>query len=169
MKQDKSLPICLDLGSGVAPFESAEYDIIHLDSREDMKPKSGRFQVCDIRCLPFDDCSVDAIYAAHVLEHFSFREIYPLMFEWLRVVKTKGEVAIKVPNLDFVFKQILKENDISLDMLSQIYGWQDCSEQFHKCGFNANSLRKFMGQFSVTGRYIVSPDGRELIFDGKKF
>lgn len=58
----------------------------------------------DIRYLPFDDESADEIMAIHVCEHFYVREIFGVMKEWRRVLKTGGTIVIELPCLNKVLE-----------------------------------------------------------------
>jgi predicted SAM-dependent methyltransferase len=51
----------------------------------------------DIAHLPFEDESVEEIYASHVLEHFDYRE--PVLEEWRRVLVPGGQITVIVPDL----------------------------------------------------------------------
>jgi SAM-dependent methyltransferase len=64
--------------------------------------------VADIRALPFADEYADAVYSAHVIEHFDERELVPMVAEWRRVMKTGGKLIINCPDVqsaaDFIAK-----------------------------------------------------------------
>ena len=46
-----------------------------------------------------DDCSVDLIYAAHVLEHTGRNEFENVLKEWYRVLIPRGVLRIAVPDV----------------------------------------------------------------------
>jgi predicted SAM-dependent methyltransferase len=55
----------------------------------------------DVTSLPFlNDCSVDLIYACHVMEHFPVESIKGVLWEWRRVLKRNGILRISVPDFD---------------------------------------------------------------------
>ena len=56
--------------------------------------------VCDIRSLPYDDGSVDAIYCGHVLEHLPEPEVIAVLREMRRVLKSDGRLGIVGPDYD---------------------------------------------------------------------
>ena len=56
--------------------------------------------VCDIRTLPYDDGSVDAIYCGHVLEHLPEPEVIAVLQEMRRVLKLEGRLGIVGPDYD---------------------------------------------------------------------
>lgn len=71
----------------------------------------------DVTALPFEDESVDDIYAAHILEHFRSgnnyephlsnplnpKTVFDALKEWRRVLKPGGRLEIKVPDIDKIF------------------------------------------------------------------
>ena len=63
--------------------------------------------VCDIRKLPFEDDSVDGVYASHVLEHFYSHEIDDVLSEWKRVIKPGGKIILAVPDIIAAMKMAL--------------------------------------------------------------
>lgn len=48
--------------------------------------------------LPYDDNSVDEVYASHVLEHIHHQKTEATLREWLRVLKPGGLMRIAVPD-----------------------------------------------------------------------
>lgn len=84
---------CLNLGCGNAIRKTTESEKwINLD----MFANEGVDVVADLENpLPFEDESIDAILASHVLEHI--RNWTGLMKECYRVLKPRGVMHIKVP------------------------------------------------------------------------
>lgn len=62
--------------------------------------------VADIRRLPYDDNSADAIAAIHVIEHFYNWVVPNLLSEWKRVLKPGGRLILELPSMEKVFQQI---------------------------------------------------------------
>jgi SAM-dependent methyltransferase len=48
--------------------------------------------------LPFPDGSIDFIYAEHVLEHFSIRDLMHLLKDCRRVLRAEGRLSMAVPD-----------------------------------------------------------------------
>lgn len=63
--------------------------------------------VANIKCLPFEDNSVDGIIAEHVLEHTIKQEHEYILFEWKRVLKDGGKLYVEVPDFDMCLKNYL--------------------------------------------------------------
>ena len=49
--------------------------------------------------LPFDDDSIEYIFAEHVVEHLSTHEAYDFFDECFRTLKPSGVVRIVVPSI----------------------------------------------------------------------
>ena len=56
--------------------------------------------VADVRSLPYEDGSVSAVYAGHVLEHIEFEEVHLALEEFHRVLKPGGKLAVVGPDMD---------------------------------------------------------------------
>lgn len=91
----ESKVLCVNLGCGDAiarPIEQ-DQDWINLDKTL----HKGVDLVADLEeGLPFEDNSVDLLYASHVLEHI--RKFPQLMAECCRVLKPRGVLALRVPD-----------------------------------------------------------------------
>lgn len=59
--------------------------------------------------LPFPDCSADAVYASHVLEHLYREQAQQLIHESFRVLASGGIVRIVVPDLHNIVCEYLGE------------------------------------------------------------
>ena len=68
----------------------------------DLDPELGPDIVGDVEDLSmFPDCSVDEIYASHVLEHVAFDS--PALGEWCRVLKPGARITVAVPDINQIF------------------------------------------------------------------
>ena len=95
MTQRKKKPEPVRLNIGCGPDQPEGW--VNLDSNPDEEPDI----VADVRHLPFDDDSVDEIYASHILEHIDCRE--PVLEEWCRVLRPGGLITIAVPDIIATF------------------------------------------------------------------
>ena len=119
----------LNLGCGNKKYK----DFINIDIREDVQP-----DMCmNITCLDkFKDKTVDFILAHDILEHFSHREIWAVLKEWIRCLKIGGQIEIQVPSIDRIYAD--RDNlinryrgDSSLRFSQLIFGGQDYASNFH--------------------------------------
>lgn len=83
----------LNLGSG--RMQLAGWTAVDIDP--DLYPDV----VAEVSDLPFEDDTVDEIYASHVLEHVPYDS--PALKEWLRVLKPGGVCTVVVPDIVQVF------------------------------------------------------------------
>ena len=108
-------------------------DYSHLDSK-------------DIFNLPYEDGSVDLIYASHVIEYFDRDEVKDVLDEWIRVLKPGGKLRLAVPNFSemaiLYSKDIIKLNDI----LGPLYGKMPMGKEtiYHKTTYDFNSLENLL-------------------------
>jgi predicted SAM-dependent methyltransferase len=80
-------------------------------------PWSRDIFIHDIRKpLPFSDCSVDVVYASHVLEHLYREQAEKLILDSFRVLVPGGIVRIIVPDLRAIIQEY--ERDSSFGELS---------------------------------------------------
>lgn len=108
----------------------------HIDGYTPIDIKSG----IDAAQLPYEDGTVDEIYACHVLEHFPQNEVVSVLKEWCRVLKPGGRVKVAVPDLD---KLIAKRNDPYQKRMAGrqiVGGWTDAEDK-HGAVFDGDDLR----------------------------
>ena len=77
--------------------------------------------LADVEHLPFEDNSVDEIYASHVLEHLPFES--KALQEWLRVLKPGGMLTVAVPDIVqiyYLYKHGAKWGDYQMPM-TEVY------------------------------------------------
>jgi SAM-dependent methyltransferase len=101
-----------------APEERAkeimESDRIRLNIGADRTQISGFLSVdfneavhpdvlAEATALPFEDDTVDEIYASHVLEHLTWHEGMKALKEWYRVLKPGGQLTVAVPDITQIY------------------------------------------------------------------
>lgn len=113
-----------NFGSNWVHIDGGDYP--HLDSK-------------DITKLPYEDNTVDLIYASHVIEYFDDEEVFPLLQEWKRVLKPGGVLQLAVPDLSALCDQITR-------WIGPIYGKMKMGDKFiyHKTGYDENRLRALL-------------------------
>jgi SAM-dependent methyltransferase len=120
----------------------------------------------DCRKLPYADNSVDEIYAAHILEHFSFYETENILHEWVRVLKPLGTLRIAVPDAVKVGAEIVRmEADGDTlgvrDMAMIACGAHTDPTNVHHNIFTESTLRDYMNRAGIgmVGRFEPFIDG----------
>ncbi len=88
------------------------------------------------------DCSVEEIYASHVLEHFRSCQVPEVLKDWVRVLKPGGRLRVAVPDFERICNTLLAapQKDRRL-IYAYAYGGQTDDDDFHKSGFDEGSLR----------------------------
>jgi hypothetical protein len=88
----------------------------------------------------YADSTVDEIYASHVLEHFGREQLIPVLQEWFRVLKPGGRIRIAVPDLGYICRAYVEEQQ-NVDVLGYLVGGQTHADDFHKNMFDEYGLR----------------------------
>lgn len=121
--------------------------------------------VLDIASLPgIQKDSVRAIYACHVLEHFSTAAVPTVLRRWFEVLAPGGMLRISVPDLDEITR-IYQENlghfhtPGNQPWIALIYGGQKDQYDFHRTGFNFTWTKVLLeaSGFRSVARYPFSP------------
>jgi predicted SAM-dependent methyltransferase len=95
---------------------------------------------------PFQNNSVNLIYASHCLEHFPYAKVPKVLSEWFRVLKKGGILRLSVPDFDLLLN-IYKENGNNIDtILAILMGGQDYEHNFHMTIFTQTSAAKLLKQ-----------------------
>lgn len=95
---------------------------------------------CDVSYLgQIPNESVELIYACHVLEHFGRDDIYRVLKEWFRVLKTDGILRVSVPDFAAIV-EIFSERGMLSDVIGLVCGGQRNRSDYHKCIFTECSL-----------------------------
>lgn len=97
----------------------------------------------------FPDCTFAAIYASHVLEHFSYQhELQAVLQEWERVLIPGGKLYVSVPDLDVLAHLFTQKDALTPDdrymVMRMMFGGQTTDYDFHKVGLNFEFLGAFL-------------------------
>ena len=99
--------------------------------------------------VPFEDNSVDIIYASHTLEYFDRDEVLEVLRKWRSVLKPNGILRLAVPNFE-IYSKLYSEGKITLDQcVGPLYGkWKmtDTQNVYHKTTYDFVSLKKILGK-----------------------
>jgi predicted SAM-dependent methyltransferase len=138
---------CLELGSG--PL--SRYGWITLDACK------GADVYWDLKFrLPFKNDRFEKVYCSHLLEHFTYRELKPLLNDVFRILKPGGQFLICVPDASKFVQAYLGKFDpkilmqyepaisstLPMDILSYIF----YMDGHHKFMFDFNNLQYHLSQ-----------------------
>lgn len=122
--------------------------------------------------LPFEDLSVNEIFAKDILEHFDKYMRHIVFYDWARVLKIGGKITVEVPNFkkllfryfkfgfDNFVDMVFGENMIRSDTYSGHYG-------NHKWGYSVNTLTNFIRLFGIEP-LKMERKGLNIIYHGEK-
>jgi predicted SAM-dependent methyltransferase len=132
----------LHLGCGWRNFGK---DWVHIDAGDYPHLDSN-----DITNLPFEDNSVDIIYASHVLEYFDREEVSSLLKEWNRVLKQNGLLRIAVPDFESICNLYTKHQLKLETFLGPLYGKMPMGSNtiYHKTCYDFESLKRLLENYN---------------------
>lgn len=116
--------------------------------------------------IPFGDGIFDAVYHAHLLEHFTKQDGEHLIKECFRVLKTGGIIRIAVPDLEKIVKEYIKNLEGSLrgDAKAQEnYEWTllELYDQTVR-NFSGGEMARFLYKDDLkNAEYVFSRTGEE--------
>lgn len=112
---ESTRPRRIELGSG----PHGEPGFFHIDA---VKVGNVDYQA-DVRDLSFlETASVEELYSAHAVEHFSYTEIDQILKEWNRVLQVGGKITIKMPDLDFLCRAYVEGIHSTEEIMIAIFG-----------------------------------------------
>ena len=145
----------LHLGCGKRDFGD---DWIHIDGGDFPHLHSH-----DVTQLPFEDNSVDLIYASHLLEYFDREEAVEVLSEWRRVLKYPpggpgGVLRLAVPDFETMVILYLWKKEYKLEsFLGTLYGkinmetvhmednrFKESKTVYHKTTYDLDSLTELL-------------------------
>ena len=92
--------------------------------------------------LDFADGSVSEIYASHVLEHYSHRDVSAVVNHWVKKLKPGGRLRIAVPDFQVVAATYLAKKPINVQ--GYVMGGHSDEDDRHGCIFDRESLAEIM-------------------------
>ena len=140
----------------------------------DIREGDGVDLVCDVSSLPFDDNSIEKIYASDVLEHIMYADVPAALKEWHRVLARKGTITIKVPSLSTIATNYVRHTIDTKEFVRLVYGGQEEGDiaNTHKSGFDPEYLSLLMKKVGLTVSKIIAhpdpPDQNNLVIIGVK-
>jgi predicted SAM-dependent methyltransferase len=122
----------------------------------------------------FATASAEIVYASHVYEHLSNREVGVALREAARVLMPGGELMVAVPDLEVLAKMLTHPALSTADrwhVQRMIYGGQIDAYDFHKSGFTFELLSVALvdAGFADVQRvadFGLFPDTSRVVFAG---
>lgn len=110
----------------------------------------------------FEDESIEAIYASHVLEHFYYalnQELSFTLLEWFRVLKKGGQLMISVPDLRrlcWLYSRPEITIQERIQIMRMIFGGQANQYDIHRVGLDFDILCYFLSEAGFTECHRVA-------------
>lgn len=158
--------LTLNIGCGERTFQ--EYPKEHHCINYDIRLLEKVNVLGDARCLPFSDETFDYILASDIIEHFPIAQTASILKEWTRVLKNKGKIEFRLPNLRAICKKYIKgEHDAHLTSWL-LYGGQDHAGNFHYVGFDRESFKETIQQAGLYAEWYKEEDNNMIVGATKK-
>jgi predicted SAM-dependent methyltransferase len=143
----------LNLGCGKPPWHLKGF--VNVDQDPGVQPDL----VCDILDLPYEEETVDEIYAGHILEHFDWKEGEVALQYWLTLLKPGGKISVVVPDFDYLAKEYLVcPSPLKLREFNDMYIYSYCQKSPHKYAYSADLLREAMESVGFGGLKRMTED-----------
>lgn len=132
--------IKINLGCGWRNFGK---DWIHIDGGDYPHLNSK-----DIINLPYEDNTVDLIYASHVLEYFDRVEAVDVLNQWYNKIKPGGVLRLAVPNFEVIAKLYIEKNIPLSKFIGPLYGRMEMDNQwiYHKTTYDFEELSQILNE-----------------------
>jgi predicted SAM-dependent methyltransferase len=135
--RDNGNGLRLNLGCGKFHLKG----FINIDQSEKVKPDL----LGDVLNLPYEEGSIEEIYAGHLLEHFAYLDGKRALNYWYSLLKPGGTIGVCVPNYDCIVDQFIKEPTADkLRELNDLYIYSYLQESPHKYCYNEALLKEVM-------------------------
>lgn len=175
----KVSPLRLHLGCGGDRWR----DFVNVDlyPADDSAPDSSRYgcvadAYADVRCLGLPDDSVDEIFTAHMLEHFTKWDAAEMLADWRRMLKPGGILAIETPDfwrcVLWLFHPSRQKRYLGR---TQFYGnqWDRLEYETHRYVWSARELRGALGELGfrnvvITHKTLTHYPGRDMRVEAVK-
>jgi len=132
------MPATADTVNGEIKLNIGAGKLIDLDGFTSLDRKNGQ----EGYPLEFDDGTVSEIYASHVLEHFSHRQVSEVVNHWAKKLKPGGRIRIAVPDFQLVAQTYLDGKPINVQ--GYVMGGHSDDDDHHGCIFDRESLAEVM-------------------------
>ena len=154
MQPQKTLKLNLGCGDKILP------GYINVDTASERKSKKPDL-IADIRDLKTIKTAIaDEILAVHVIEHFYYWEVIPLLSSWKRILKPGVKIILECPNLLYACQMIVdnpqrasqpdKNGQMSMWPLYGDPSWKD-PLMCHKWAYTPDSLKAVLTQAGFIG------------------
>lgn len=134
----------VDMGCGIFNRQQPAEEWIYLDGNKDV---SNLDVCCMFNAIPFEDKSVDVIFAGDVIEHIPPYEIGEVLTEWNRILKVGGVLHGRMPNLHSTMKRYASGELKLDDAIGALYGSNEHIFQHHFITYTPFTLSDLLEKY----------------------
>jgi len=106
----------------------------HIDgyTNIDCRYQPGVDKIDNVQYLrSYKECSIDEIYACHVLEHVGRWNYLDTLKRWFNLLKPGAKLYIAVPDFEAIAEYYIKNKKSQQDIIGLLYGGQDYEGNIH--------------------------------------
>lgn len=111
--------------------------------------------IADVLKLPYENGTVDSIYAKDLIEHFNYQDVKPLLREWSRVLKKNGTITLEFPDA-LKHCQMLVSGKWNIEKFNyQFFSEREPGQtpgedwNLHKCAFTDELIIKVLADVNI--------------------
>jgi len=158
-------PLRLLFGAGTSNWNSYGYTNV------DIRKVSTVDVVCDLsKTLPWEDNSVDEIFAESIFEHIPMGQDYVnskrVLKEWVRVLKSGAKITLKLQDMEKLCAEYLHGSKQTA--INYLYGKQDYPLNTHVAGFSKEGIHQLLSEASVINLTFDATQPYEFKIIGNK-
>lgn len=113
----------------------------------------------DIMHLPFEVNTVDEIYAAHLVEHFTMQSLRSRVLPyWLNLLKPHGVVRLIAPNAQAMIESYANQGMPFEQLTTVLLGMQEYEGDFHYAMLSPENLTKLLQEVGFTAVEVITSD-----------
>jgi len=118
----------------------------------DIRPLNDQILVGDVASLPYDNETVDEIYASDIYEHIGHVRSQELLNHWVSKLKRGGKLLIHTSNLNGLCEFVLKQKTIKgiQEGLRRMYG-MDYVGGWHLTAGHPDLIRHYLNIAGING------------------
>jgi SAM-dependent methyltransferase len=126
----------------------------------DIRKLNDKIVVADVSKLPYEDETVDEIYASDIYEHIHHNRSKELLKHWVSKLKSGGKLLLHTSNILVLCKFTLEQKDIKgiEEAFRRIYG-MDYTGGWHLTAGHPEYIKDYLREAGIRGDIKVTMNG----------
>ena len=114
----------------------------------------------DAATVPFNDGTVDAIAAYHLIEHFKYWDAHAALKEWRRALKPGGKLILETPDFLESCREFVNTDDHTwrIQLYNHFFAWPHLPGQIHYFLYTQDQLWWTLNECGFVDIQRVKPD-----------